>query len=357
MAENNDRLNTEWLVISALRENLSLISDGEQLSYNDTIRFAQENFKELFKSNKSFFGKKRTVSNEYEKYEQEALARSRKEKKQITTETLIQQRIDELEDLIKSPANKKEQLNRLKAERRKLRKLLQENEPRITKVTENQALMNDFSVDRPGLEFKDRFAGKYNLYETKTGKQFVLRFLHPGAPEGATGVDLVYEIYDQRARTIRIIAIQYKMWEKGNLYFSQSGNLEDQLSKATKCFCGNGFCEAPKTGGSTYRLPFCSPFLRPTEKIYDTEHLLTSGWHIPLCQIDGRTELSVSDGKILRLENIKEIALNTEEFERLFQQEKIGSRRLTLEEVEKLYRENKVLNSDERIIIHSQKKV
>jgi len=357
MAENLDRLNTEWLVISALRENLSLISEGEQLSYNDTIRFAQENFKELFKSNKSFFGKKRTVSNEYEKYEQEAAARSRKERKEIRTEELIQERIDYIETLIKSPANRKEQLSKLKNERRKLKKLLEENEPKITRVTENQALMNDFSLRRPGLKYADSYAGKYNVYQTRSGKQFVLRFFHPGAPEGATGVDVVYEIYDKRERTIRIVAIQYKMWEKGNLYFSQSDNLESQLEKASKCFCGKGYCDAPKKGRSNYRLPYCTPFLRPTDKIYDTEHLLTSGWHIPLCQIDDKVEYSVSDGKILRLESIKEIALNTEEFEKLFQQEKIGSRRLSIDEIEQLYRDNKVLQNNEKIIIYSQRTI
>jgi hypothetical protein len=147
------------------------------------------------------------------------------------------------------------------------------------------------------------------------------------------------------------------MWEKGNLYFSQSGNLEEQLEKATKCFCNNGFCKGPKAEKLTYRLPFCTPFLRPTDKIYDTDHLLTSGWHIPICQIDGKAKYSGNDGKILRLEDIKEIALNTEEFERLFQQEKIGSRRLSIQEVEKLYQNNKILNNDERIIIHSQRNI
>jgi hypothetical protein len=58
MANNSNRLNTEWLVINALRENLSLITDNEPISYNETIRFVQENSKNFLNMTNLILAKK-----------------------------------------------------------------------------------------------------------------------------------------------------------------------------------------------------------------------------------------------------------------------------------------------------------
>lgn len=102
-----DRLNLEWLLINALRENLSLIQDGETQTYNEVIRFAKESFGALFQKENSAFGRKRIVSKEFEKYEQEAKALSQKEKREVTAKQLILQRIKHINELLKHPENKK----------------------------------------------------------------------------------------------------------------------------------------------------------------------------------------------------------------------------------------------------------
>jgi hypothetical protein len=141
--------------------------------------------------------------------------------------------------------------------------------------------------------------------------------------------------------------------EEDVLYFSQHENLDSQLENASRCFCKKGFCE-PLDGKTHYRLPFCVPFLRPTDKIYDTANLITSGWHIPICKINDILDYSSKGGRMLILKKIREVSLNTEEFERLFQQGKIGSRWLPVEQVEKVYRENKILENDGHIVIFTQ---
>jgi hypothetical protein len=357
MAESNPRLDIEWLVVSALRETLSLINETEEATYNDAIRFAQENFGELFGHKDSLFGQRTTRGNEYERYAQEALATSRKESRKITADDLIRKRISTIDELLRFPENKKSHFTKLKTEKRRLNALLRDSRPRYTKVTENQALMNDFSINRPGLSFQNGFAGKYNVYKTHNDEQFVLRFLHPGAAESATGADLIYEIYDSLTERVRIIAIQYKIWENEVLYFSQSSNIESQLKRATQCFCGAGYCDTPASEKHPFRFPYCIPFLRPTDRIYDTDYLMTSGWHIPLCEIDQRVEISTKGSKILRLGKIKGVALTTLEFERMFQQEMIGSRWLTIKEAEAFYKQKKVIDPDENIIIYSQRSI
>ncbi|MDQ3110512.1 MAG: hypothetical protein M3R17_11515 [Bacteroidota bacterium] len=353
--EGDHRLDIEWLVINALRENLSLIREKDNASYDETIRFAQENFKELFENEDSYFGKRTTRGSEFERYAQEAIARSRKEGKVMKPEDLIKERIETISALLRYPENKKGGFSRLKAERRRLNKLLLENKSRFSLVTENQALMNDFHAKRPGMKLEKSFAGKYNVYKTNTDQKFVLRFLHPGAAEAATGVDLIYEVYDVKKQLVRVISIQYKIWEDEVLYFSKIKNIEKQLQRATECFCGKGYCEAADGAKKSYRFPHCIPFLRPTDKIYDTENLITSGWHIPLCELDEYLDHSPALGKILRLERINKSALDVETFEKLFQQEKIGSRWLTIKEVEAFYKTKKVIDPNENIVIFSQK--
>jgi len=357
MDEVPNRLNLEWLFISALREALSLIQESYHQNYNDTIRFAQENFGELFQNEKSIFGGEKTLSKEYEKYRQETKAKSYQEKKEISTEDLINERINVLSKLIDSSDNVIEDLDKLKGERKSLRKLLENENPKFIRIDENEALRNDFSPDRPGLEYQSKHAGKSNIYKTRKGEMFILRFLHPGKAEAATGVDLIYEIYNANSKLIRIIALQYKIWEDDVFYFSNSHNIQKQLDKSKACFCLNEFCKAGEISGIDYRLPHCIPFLRLTDKIYDINKLISSGWHIPVCQISKCVEYSQSENQIIRLDNIKNKALNSEEFESLFQYEKLGSRWLTIKETEEFYKDRKIINNDENIIIYSQKSI
>jgi len=347
--ENKDRLQSEWLVINALRENLSMVNDGKAIGYNAAISFAKENFGDLFNSKNSIIGQAPIIDSIYEKYKEEAEAISRDSLAGITAEDLIRKRIEEINGLIEKPRNKGK-VKRLEKERNKLLDLLEEYSSPFTFLEEGQALLNEYDRKRIDFKYIKQIDGKYKIFKTKAGNPFVIRHFHPGKPEAATGVDLVYE-YHKEGR-VRIIAVQYKIWDGKNLYYSLADNLERQLNTAQKCFCNGGYCKGKR---NTYRLPYCVPFLRPTDKLKNSESYFTSGWHIPICQIESRTEIPLKE-KILRLSAIKDVALNTSEFEKLFDREMIGSRWFTVKEIEALYKKNKVLEPcDNSIFILSQR--
>ncbi|MDF2448075.1 MAG: hypothetical protein K0R26_579 [Bacteroidota bacterium] len=353
---NNERLQIEWLVVNALRENLSMLDERTNVTYNRAIEFAQNNFTDLFGGKDSILGQKEFIDIVYEKYLEEAKARSIDENKQISAEELIKIRIEHIEKLVKNPLNKETKLKQLNREKAKLVRLLREHSPMFLSYSEDEALRNDYDGKRLNLEYVKQIAGKYKIFRTRSGDPFVIRFLHPGKAEAATGVDLIYEYhYDGM---VRIIAVQYKIWEDGILYFSQVKNLAPQLNTATACFCKKGYCEASSkiASSNTYRLPYCVPFLRPTDKLQNPDNYITSGWHIPICQLPDRLDISKDGNKILRLDKILDVALNAPEFERLFDKGLLGSRWFTIKELESFYKENKVLEpNDQSIIILSQK--
>ena len=347
--EENSRLQTEWLVTNALRENLSMLNDGSQVSYDEAISFAKQSFPDLFDSPDSIIGKKRPADREYEKYKQEAELSSRVSRRKITPEDLIRERIEKINELIKNPVNKRAEINILNAEKKRLLRFLAKSS---SYLTENQALLNDYDAYRIKYDYINQINGQYKIYNTKAGDPFVIRFLHPGAPETATGVDLIYEYH--KDGKVRIVAVQYKIWEDNTLYFSKANNIERQLDTAKSCFCGKGYCQAKKTA-NRFRFPYCIPFLRPTDKLKRKNSYFSSGWHIPVCQIQNHTEMGYKD-KILRLSGIKHVALNTAEFERLFSREMIGSDWLSINEIENFYKQNKVLEpTDNSIFILSQR--
>src|SRR5258707_902942 len=71
----------------------------------------------------------------------------------------------------------------------------------------------------------------YVDYDLKHGKYLRIRLLHPDEAEHITGADLVYEQHNEKTRQIRILFLQYKIWEDGVIYYSKAKNLEAQLRK------------------------------------------------------------------------------------------------------------------------------
>jgi hypothetical protein len=358
MEESTDnRLQLEWLVVNALRENLAMIDDNTNVTYNRAIEFAQNNFRELFGKDDSVLGKKEFVDSLYEKYTEEAEARTISGNKKVTPESLIQARITEIEKLLDALSKSEKSRRRLMAEKEKLSGLLKEAIPTYLRVSEDEALRNDYEfINRVNLTHVRQVAGKYRIFKTKSNDPFVIRFLHPGTPEAATGADLIYEQHNGKGQ-VRIIAVQYKIWEDGTLYFSGAKNLNKQLETSKSCFCDKGFCDNAKDSLEVlYRFPCCIPFLRPTDKLLNPDAYFSSGWHLPICELSKRTELSYKGHKMLKMEKIKDIALNAPEFERLFSKGIIGSRWFPAEELIDFYKRNKVLEPNEdRILIFSQK--
>jgi hypothetical protein len=155
----------------------------------------------------------------------------------------------------------------------------------------------------------------------------------------------------------RITAIQYKIWNGTSLYLSQANNLEKQMNKMRSVFCDAGFCDSPAGGTAPqdYRLPYCSAFLKPTDKLQSPNSpLISSGLHVPIC-VAFRTMVSTAQGKKkIEKEKIRNQSLSHKVFEEIFNSNMLGSRWLLYDDVEKLYRDHRIIEPEETIVIHAQ---
>ena len=161
----------------------------------------------------------------------------------------------------------------------------------------------------------------------------------------------------KKIKKVRFAMVQYKIWDGELLYWSQAKNLEPQLKKMEDNLCKNGYClcEDGKNYSTKYRYPYCSAFLRPTDKLqYKDSKFTSSGMHIPICKINSVTVETKEGNKILKKQNMKETSLSHKVFEENFNYNQVGSRWMTYQEAEKLYKDHKILESDQRIIVHVQ---
>ena len=154
---------------------------------------------------------------------------------------------------------------------------------------------------------------------------------------------------------VRLAAIQYKVWDGETLY--KSDNIASQLDRLHKTFCSNKLCEqfAESQRKDAYRLPYCSAFLRPTDKLqHPDSRFISSAYHIPVCVVERSWQDTVRGGQKIERKYFRSEAVTHRVFEELFNANMLGSKWLTYEELEKLYREHKILEADEHIIIHAQ---
>jgi hypothetical protein len=355
-----DQLQTEWVFINASRELLSIMTGIPGVRYSESIRFAKTINSKLFEDSKTGIDKKDYLENELEKYKQEAIAKSLREKKNFTAESLIRNRANEIKRLLKQHRRNDNRFNLLKKELREL--VMIENQASFSQLgleslTENQAINSDSSGKRIGKIFINNHLGKfYDYHSLDNNSVFRVSVLHPNPAEGIIGADLIYEQYDESTKKVRIVAIQYKIWENQVLYFNKSGNIQAQIAKMKKCFCGNNYCldaNGKKYSSRAYRLSYCMAFLKPTDKLQDPKKPVTTGYHIPVCKIEGLKEKANKHFK-LTAKAIKKQSLKTSAFEELFEAEMLGSRWLRISQLEKFYKKNKVLDPKEKIILYAQ---
>ena len=221
-------------------------------------------------------------------------------------------------------------------------------------VNENAVLLRDFSqVDRSSVFGEKLFSDhKFIDYELSRGRILRLRLLHPDQGEHLTGADLVYEQYDLATHKVRFLFLQYKTWINGTIYFSQNKSLPFQLEKLKKTLCDNNFCNKHDNPNNIeYRFPYCCGFLRPTDKLqHRASKMVSSGLHIPVCNALKHIEVS---NKLVKKE-IKDSTLNHLVFEKLFNQNLIGSRWLDIDEVESFYKGRGILEADEKLKIYAR---
>ena len=360
MQEYLEQLDLEWVLINASKELLTFVKRSSNVTYADAIKFARENSPETFEDSNTGLVRKTALEKLYDKYKQEAIGKSTTTKQAITTDQLIENRLNDLENILREYPDSEEYPEGLKKELGQLKLLSKGKNDEILnleRVTEDEALRKDIIAQRANKVFVTTHLGKYNIYKDKDdGTVFQIAVLHPNKKEKITGADLIYEQYDIERRKVRIAAIQYKIWDRQTLYFSQSGNIANQIKKLQYCFCQNKYCSdesGSNFSNKIFRLPFCAAFLRPTDKLQNPKNLFTSGYHLPICKIEQlKSQGHTKD--LIREFQIKKSSLNAYSFEELFNAEMVGSRWLDITELEKFYKQSKVLEESQNLTIHAQ---
>jgi hypothetical protein len=103
-----------------------------------------------------------------------------------------------------------------------------------------------------------------------------------------------------------------------------------------------------------YRLPYCSAFLRLTDKLEDPgSQLISSSYHVPVCVME-RLWSSTPENSHIGSALFRSESVTGRVFEELFNANMLGSKWLTYAELERLYEQHNLLDVNERVVIHAQ---
>lgn len=354
MDEEISRLDTEWAVVSAVRELMKIASRGDasKATYDKALELGGSLYPELLGPETSLLRRERE-SETAKEYRQKAVLVSIREHGPVSPLVLIRGDIDEIKNLLaiakysESNSSKVDQLNK------KLRKLLSaEIELNPIAHSENQLVFRDaYNIHRnvPTLG-----SGQgYRDFELPDQNILRIRVLHPDKPEHVSGADIMYERHSPNASQASIVAIQYKIWKGKSLRLAEP-RIQKQLGRLNKFICERRLCQ-DTTADIAYRFPFCAAFLRPTDKLQRADQkYVSTGEHLPICRIKDCTRITERGAELLEYNSVKSIALSSEVFEYLFNKGKVGSRSLTYTELTSLYKEYAIAASEDTVIIHAQ---
>lgn len=341
---------TEWALLNLVRELRGISNKGATPTYYSAIKLAMQVMPEIF-NEKSHIVKRHHEPELVRSYRQQAEAQSQLQGKNVTPIEVLDERITILDKLIATEISDKDLLRKELDKLQSIRPLFLPKSIQEDFILEHDVKSMKFGIQP--IEIKAKSAD----YKVSENRVIRVRLIHPNEGEQSMGADLIYEQYDPEKRKVRFIMIQYKIWDGELLYWSQAKNLEPQLEKMKENLCEKGYCKCENGNNfaSTFRYPFCSAFLRPTDKLQFKDSAFTSsGMHIAVCKIKDVVEETKEGNKVLRKSSMKEASLSQKIFEECFNYNQIGSRWMNYDEAEKLYRDHKILESDERIILHVQ---
>lgn len=345
---NQERLNLETALINMIKGVFTLAKVDTK--NEDILVLAKNIIPAIFKSKDSILGS----INEpklVKEYREIAEAKSKIENKEISPLTLLEKDIEEYQKLVKISAEH-DHLKRKLTALQSIKKYLKIEDEEY----EDKIIIGDvYFVDRGTLPDAPSFLGNTrNSREFKIGnnKGLKIRMLHPDIAEHATGADLIYEYHDTKKRKIRIVVIQYKIWDNDVIYLSHSNALK-QIAKLQDSICNSGYCKSKDIG--SYRFPYCSAFFRPTEKIQKIDpKILSAGTYIPICKVAEIIEPTNQGGKKIEKKRIKSKSLSSKLFEELFCSNMIGSDWIDYSDIERFYINNSVIKKSDNIVMFCQ---
>ena len=346
--EFTSRLNTEWSFVVALREIAGIALKGEiQPTYAQSIALARALFPKLFNPDESLLIRQQE-SEITREYRQLAKAESSLQKKAIAPLELVKSDIAKYEKLVKTSV----ETDKLRQRLTKLQ--LAKHELQQTEYTEQQLILRD--AIRTHSEYPISGSGKdYREFKLPNHRTLRIRVLHPDKPEHLMGADVIYEHYWDERKLVRLAAIQYKIWN--NRVIHQDGRMDKQIERLRSTFCESELCKPSQNSkrADAYRLPYCAAFLRPTDKPQSTDSkLVSTGYHVPICVVTRSWKDGPKGGKRIASKNIRSESVTHKIFEETFNSNMLGSGFVAYEKLEELYRNNKILNAEERIVIHAQ---
>jgi len=356
--DSSQRLDPEWVTLNAVRDLIKIAAQGDnsKSTYNKALDLGAVICPEILGADVSVLRQDRE-SDLTKEYRQRATYRSIKESKDITALSLVKDDIEEYESLLETAKSSKDKTKTDKLKRKLFNFYKSEEEINPEKATENQLIFRDaYKVERNTPLLTEGNNNKtFELYDNNL---LTIRVLHPEIPEQITGADLVYERFDKKTNTVTIAFVQYKIWEDKKLNITDNKSNErmlGQLTKLSNFICKNGVCANSKTQKTEYRFPCCAGFLRPTDKLQSPDQaFISTGEHLPICQIDNCAITTARNAKVLEYDNIREVSLSHEMFEELFNQGKVGSRPLTLDELSKLYADSSILSNKDQLLLYAQ---
>lgn len=335
-----------------VREMLQFSTKRMQVTYADAIALAYELVPSLFNLDESLL----LLEHEPQPVREiRELAEARTEQlgKRVTPLDIIAENLGELDGFLKS------ETNRIELRRRRVR-----YERLWAYFHDQKAYSEHRIIETDGL--KAQISGVADgPISNDSGREFLLpfnrylrvRILHPDRPEQISGADLVYEVYSPNSKTARIAAVQYKVWDGERLYFSQAPNLENQLRRLQEYFCKGAFCSSGKCESprKQYRMPYCSAFLRPTDRLQSRDaRLFSTGYHIPVCKIATLERATQKGGKCLDRSDLWATSLTPRPFQELFNKGMVGSIEVPVTELDEFYRNISLFDERDSVIIHAQ---
>jgi hypothetical protein len=353
-SETDLRMDAEWVGLSAFRDLVKIASNNDKTksTYKNALRFGGALYPELLGDETSIL-RRDYESDVTREYRQKAILMSKREGRIVSPLDLVLEDIklyDELIFLSENNKSDKEKTDQLK--KRLVHFIIAKNEIDVSPHSENELIFRDaYSVDRSLPSAQN--GQSYRDFYLTNNRILRVRVLHPNKSEQIVGADIVYERHNPLEKTLNLACIQYKIWENRKLYFSDD-RLHKQIERMRGFLCNRGIC-AQSDDESSYRFPYCSAFLRPTDKIQKTDQkFLSTGEHLPICKIYTCKTKGILGAETLEYEAIKDVSLNGDLFDELFNKGRIGSRKITYLELEKLYSDGLIQPSTDTMIIYAQ---
>jgi hypothetical protein len=346
--EQRNRLDVEWMTTGALRDAL-VIAHGrpEEITYKQAFSFGAQVAPELYLSvDRILDNPKESIG--VQEIRQRASAQSALEGRHISALDYIESEIAKLRQQIDAhpdPHLLEKILARYDAYRQEIR-------PR--EYRETALIIGDAVHTGKGLPGSGEGRG-YNDYLLNKERMLRVRVTHMEKPEDRLGCDLIYENLDFKRETARIIIIQYKMWEKYDQVLHWDQRDEKQYIRLEGATCKSRLCDPESVSYRTFRMPNCTAFVRPTDRLQEPNSPLhSSSLHIPICVMKESWQVNQGKGKSIRRPQVESRALSHRTFGELFDNCMVGSKEITWDEMTALYRGFGIFESHDRVYVHVQ---